>query len=45
LRLFTIAARLARTSRRLRLCLAQDWPCAAGTTAAITPRLQVIPSG
>ena len=44
LRLFAIAARLARGSRRLRLRLAQNWPWAADITAAIT-RLQAIPSG
>jgi hypothetical protein len=44
LRLFAIAGRLARTGRRLRLRLAQNWPWAADITAAIT-RLQAIPSG
>jgi DDE family transposase len=44
LRMFAIAGRLARTSRRLRLRLAQNWPWAADITAAIA-RLQAIPSG
>jgi hypothetical protein len=44
LRLFTIAGRLARGSRRLRLRLAQNWPWAADITAAVI-RLQAIPSG
>jgi hypothetical protein len=44
LRLFAIAGRLARGSRRLRLRLAHNWPWAADITAAIT-RLQAIPSG
>jgi Transposase DDE domain group 1 len=44
LRLLAIAGRLARTSRRLRLRLAENWPWAADITAAIT-RLQAIPSG
>jgi hypothetical protein len=44
LRLFSVAGRLVRGSRRLRLRLAQNWPWAAGITAAIT-RLQAIPSG
>jgi hypothetical protein len=44
LRLLAIAGRLARTGRRLRLRLAQNWPWAADITAAIT-RLQAIPSG
>ena len=38
------AGRLARTSRRLRLRLAQNWPWAADITAAIT-RMQAISSG
>ena len=44
LRLFAVAGRLARSSRRLRLRLAERWPWAADITAAIT-RLQAIPSG
>ena len=44
LRLFSVAGRIVRGSRRLRLRLAQNWPRAAGITAAIA-RLQAIPSG
>jgi Transposase DDE domain group 1 len=44
LRLFSVAARLARSGRRLRLRLAERWPWAGEITAAIT-RLQAIPSG
>jgi hypothetical protein len=44
LRLFAIAGRLVRGSRRLRLRLAHNWPWATDITAAIT-RLQAIPSG
>jgi hypothetical protein len=44
LRLFAVAGRIVRGSRRLRLRLAQNWPWAAGITAAIA-RLQAIPSG
>ena len=44
LRLFSVAGRIVRGSRRLRLRLAQNWPWAAGITAAIA-RLQAIPSG
>jgi hypothetical protein len=44
LRLFAIAGRLARGSRRLRLHLAVNWPWAADITAAVA-RLQAIPSG
>ena len=44
LRLFAVAGRLARGSRRLRLRLAQNWPWAADITAAVA-RLQAIPSG
>jgi len=44
LRLLVIAGRLARTSRRRRLRLAQNWPWAADITAAAT-RLQALPSG
>ena len=43
LRLFAIAGRVARTSRRLRQRLAENWPWAADITAAIT-RLQATPS-
>jgi hypothetical protein len=44
LRLFSVAGRIVRGSRRLRLRLAQNWPWAAGITAAIA-RLQALPSG
>jgi Transposase DDE domain group 1 len=44
LRLFSVAGRIVRGSRRLRLRLAQNWPWATGITAAIA-RLQAIPSG
>ena len=44
LRLFAVAGRLARSSRRLRLKIAEHWPWAAGITAAIS-RLQALPSG
>jgi hypothetical protein len=44
LRLFAVADRLARGSRRLRLRVAQNWPWASEVTAAIA-RLQAIPSG
>jgi Transposase DDE domain group 1 len=44
LRLFSVAGRIVRGSRRLRLRLAQNWPWTAGITAAIA-RLQAIPSG
>ena len=44
LRLFAVAGRLARGSRRLRLRLAHNWPWAADITTAIS-RLQAIPSG
>jgi hypothetical protein len=44
LRVFAVAGRLARGSRRLRLRLAENWPRAADIAAAIT-RLQAIPSG
>jgi hypothetical protein len=44
LRLFSVAGRLASSSRRLRLRLAERWPWAADITSAIT-RLQAIPSG
>jgi hypothetical protein len=44
LRVFSVAGRLARGGRRLRLRLAEHWPWAADTTAAIA-RLQAIPSG
>jgi hypothetical protein len=44
LRLFSVAGRIVRGSRRLRLRLAQNWPWAAGITAAIAC-LQAIPSG
>jgi hypothetical protein len=39
-----VAGRIVRGSRRLLLRLAQNWPWAAGITAAIA-RLQAIPSG
>jgi Transposase DDE domain group 1 len=44
LRLFSVAGRLARGGRRLRLTLAARWPWASEITAAIT-RLQALPSG
>lgn len=44
LRLFSVAGRLARGGRRLRLRLAQRWPRASEITAAVT-RLQALPSG
>ena len=44
LRLFSIARRLARGGRRLRLRLAGRWPWAGEVTAAVT-RLQALPSG
>jgi len=43
LRLFSVAGRLARGGRRLRLRLAARWPWASEITA-IT-RLQALPSG
>ena len=44
LRLFSVAGRLARGGRRLRLRLAERWPWATEIAAALT-RLQAIPSG
>jgi hypothetical protein len=44
LRIFAVAGRLVRGSRRLRLRLAAHWPWASQITAAIT-RLQAYPSG
>jgi len=44
LRLFSVAGRLVRGGRRLRLRLAQCWPWAGQITAAVT-RLQALPSG
>ena len=44
LRLFSVAGRLTRGGRRLRLRLAARWPWASEITAAIT-RLQALPSG
>jgi hypothetical protein len=44
LRIFSVAGRLARGGRRLRLRLAERWPWSGETTAAIT-RLQALPSG
>jgi hypothetical protein len=44
LRLFSVAGRLARGGRRLRLRLAERWPWAGEITAA-TVRLQALPSG
>jgi hypothetical protein len=44
LRLFSVAARLARSGRRLRLRLAERWPWTAEITAAVT-RLQALPPG
>jgi Transposase DDE domain group 1 len=44
LRLFSVAGRLARSGRRLRLRLAERWPWTAEITAAVT-RLQALPPG
>ena len=44
LRLFSVAGRLARGGRRLRLRLAEHWPRAGEIAAAVT-RLQAFPSG
>jgi hypothetical protein len=44
LRLFSIAGRLVRGGRRLRLRLAERWPWAGEVTAAIA-RLQALPAG
>ena len=44
LRLFSVAGRLARGGRRLRLRLPARWPWAGQITAAVT-RLQALPSG
>jgi hypothetical protein len=44
LRLFSVAGRLARGGRRLRLRLAGHWPWAGEITTAVT-RLQTLPSG
>ena len=44
LRLFSVAGRLARGSRRLRLRLARHWPLAQDITAAIS-RLQALAPG
>jgi hypothetical protein len=44
LRLLSVAGRLARSGRRLRLRLAERWPWADDITAAVT-RLQAMPSG
>jgi len=44
LRIFAVAGRLARSGRRLRLRLAQNWSWATDIAAAIA-RLQAIPSG
>jgi hypothetical protein len=44
LRLFSVAARLARGGRRLRLRLAERWPWAGQITAAVIC-LQALPSG
>ena len=44
LRVFSVAGRLVRGGRRLRLRLAERWPWTTQITAAVT-RLQAIPSG
>ena len=44
LRVFSVAARLVRGGRRLRLRLAERWPWAGDITAAVT-RLLALPSG
>jgi hypothetical protein len=44
LRIFSVAGRLVRGGRRLRLRLAERWPWTAEITAA-NARLQALPSG
>jgi hypothetical protein len=44
LRVFSVAGRLARGGRRLRLRLAEQWPWAGDIKTAVT-RLQALPSG
>jgi hypothetical protein len=44
LRLFSVAGRLVRGGRRLRLRLAARWPWTGEITTAVT-RLQALPSG
>jgi hypothetical protein len=44
LRMLSVAGRLTRGGRRLRLRLAARWPWASEITTAIT-RLQALPSG
>jgi hypothetical protein len=44
LRVFSVAGRIARGGRRLRLRLAERWPWSVEITAAVT-RLQALPSG
>jgi len=44
LRVFSVAGRLARSGRRLRLRLPERWPWASEVTAAVT-RLQALPAG
>jgi hypothetical protein len=44
LRLLSVAGRLVRGGRRLRLQLAERWPWDGEITAAVT-RLQALPSG
>jgi hypothetical protein len=44
LRLFSVAGRLARSRRRLRLRLAERWPWTPQIIAAVN-RLQTLPSG
>jgi len=44
LRIFAVAGRLASSSRRLRLRLAERWPWSGEITAAIA-RLQALPAG
>jgi hypothetical protein len=44
LRVFSVAGRLARSGRRLRLWLAERWPWVGEITTGIT-RLQALPSG
>jgi len=45
LRLFSVAGRLARSARRLRLRLAQTWPWTGEVITAAVARLQALPSG
>jgi hypothetical protein len=44
LRVFSVAGRIARGGRRLRLRLAERWPWSVEITAAVT-RLRALPCG